>query len=216
MRSANLRLILASASPRRRELLRAAGFDFEVRPSGIEEKRRAGESGEEFALRAAREKALEVAASAPPETLVLGADTVVIVDGEVLGKPAGPDDAARMLRLLSGVTHRVVTGVCLVRAPDRIETLRPSVTLVTFRRLGEQEISEYVSSGEPLDKAGAYGIQGLASKFVTRIEGCYFNVVGLPVALVYELLKGSCRQSVVGSAQSIKTGSRTPTTGTTK
>ena len=216
MRSENLRLILASASPRRRELLRAAGFDFEVRPSGIEEKRRAGESGEEFALRAAREKALQVAASAPPESLVLGADTVVIVDGEVLGKPAGPDDAARMLRLLSGVTHRVVTGVCLVRAPDRIEALRSSVTLVTFRRLDEQEISEYVSSGEPLDKAGAYGIQGLAPKFVTRIEGCYFNVVGLPVALVYELLKGSCRQSVVGSAQSIKTGSRTPTTGTTK
>ena len=216
MRSENLRLILASASPRRRELLRAAGFDFEVRPSGIEEKRRAGESGEEFALRAAREKALQVAASAPPESLVLGADTVVIVDGEVLGKPAGPDDAARMLRLLSGVTHRVVTGVCLVRAPDRIEALRPSVTLVTFHHLDEEEISEYVSSGEPLDKAGAYGIQGLAPKFVTRIEGCYFNVVGLPVALVYELLKGSCRQSVVGSAQSIKTGSRTPTTGTTK
>jgi septum formation protein len=189
LRSENLRLILASASPRRRELLRAAGFDFEVRPSGIEEKRRAGESGEEFALRVAREKALQVAASAPPESLVLGADTVVIVDGEVLGKPAGPDDAPRMLRLLSGVTHRVVTGVCLVRAPDRIEALTPSVTLVTFRRLDEQGISEYVSSGEPLDKAGAYGIQGLASKFVTRIEGCYFNVVGLPVALVYELLK---------------------------
>ena len=189
MRLENLRLILASASPRRRELLRAAGFDFEVRPSGIEEKRRAGESGEEFALRAAREKALEVAASTPAEGLVLGADTVVIVQDEVLGKPAGPEDAARMLRLLSGVTHRVVTGVCLVRAPDRIEALRPSATLVTFRRLDEQEIREYVSSGEPLDKAGAYGIQGLASKFVTRIEGCYFNVVGLPVALVYELLK---------------------------
>jgi len=183
------RLILASASPRRRELLRLAGFDFEARPSGIEEKRRGGESGEEFALRAAREKALQVAASAPSESLVLGADTVVIVNGEVLGKPAGPDDAARMLRLLSGVTHRVITGVCLVRAPDRIEVLTPSVTLVTFRRLDEQEIREYVSSGEPLDKAGAYGIQGLASKFVTRIEGCYFNVVGLPVTLVYELIR---------------------------
>jgi len=183
------RLILASASPRRRELLRLAGFDFEARPGGIEEKRRGGESGEEFALRAAREKALQVAASAPSESLVLGADTVVIVNGEVLGKPAGPDDAARMLRLLSGVTHRVITGVCLVRAPDRIEVLTPSVTLVTFRRLDEQEIREYVSSGEPLDKAGAYGIQGLASKFVTRIEGCYFNVVGLPVALVYELIR---------------------------
>ena len=192
-RITSLRLILASASPRRRELLRAARFAFEVRPSAVAEKRRADESGEEFALRAAREKALDVASSAPPESLVLGADTVVIVDGEVLGKPVGPDDAARMLRLLSGVTHRVVTGVCLVRAPDRIEALRPSVTLVTFHRLDEEEISEYVSSGEPMDKAGAYGIQGLASKFVTRIEGCYFNVVGLPVALVYELLKGSYR-----------------------
>ena len=189
MRLQGRRLILASASPRRRELLRLAGFDFEARPSGIEEKRRGGESGEEFALRAAREKALQVAASAPSESLVLGADTVVIVNGEVLGKPAGPDDAARMLRLLSGVTHRVITGVCLVRAPDRIEVLTPSVTLVTFRRLDEQEIREYVSSGEPLDKAGAYGIQGLASKFVTRIEGCYFNVVGLPVTLVYELIR---------------------------
>ena len=188
MRLQNLRLILASASPRRRELLRAAGFDFVVRPSTVAEERHPGESGEEFALRAAREKALQVAASTPPGSLVLGADTVVIVQGEVLGKPSDPEDAARMLRLLSGVTHRVVTGVCLVRAPDRIEALRPSATLVTFRRLDEQEIREYVSSGEPLDKAGAYGIQGLASKFVTRIEGCYFNVVGLPVALVYELI----------------------------
>ena len=165
-----------------------AGFDFVVRPSTVAEERHPGECGEEFALRAAREKALQVASSSPPGILVLGADTVVIVNGEVLGKPSDPEDAARMLRLLSGVTHRVVTGVCLVRAPDRIEALRPSATLVTFRRLDEQEIREYVSSGEPLDKAGAYGIQGLASKFVTRIEGCYFNVVGLPVALVYELI----------------------------
>ena len=185
------RLILASASPRRRELLKAAGFDFEVRPSRIEERRRPNESGEEFALRAAREKALDVAPSLPPGSLVLGADTAVIFDSEVLGKPAGPDDAARMLRMLSGQTHSVVTGVCLVRAPDRVEALRPSVTLVTFRRLDEREIKEYVSSGEALDKAGAYGIQGMASKFVTRIDGCYFNVVGLPVPLVYELLKGN-------------------------
>jgi septum formation protein len=185
-----MRLVLASASPRRQELLRAAGFDFEARPSTVEENRRRGESGEALALRLAREKALQVAASCRRDSLVLGADTVVVVEGEVLGKPVGSEDAARMLRLLSGVTHRVITGVCLVHAPDRIEALQPSVTLVTFRSLDEPEIQEYVSSGEHLDKAGAYGIQGLASKFVTRIEGCYFNVVGLPVSLVYGLLKG--------------------------
>ena len=190
-----MRLVLASASPRRRELLRAAGFDFDVRPSAVQENRRESESGEEFALRVAQEKALDVAASYEPDTLVLGADTVVIVNGQTLGKPTGPDDAARMLRLLSGVTHRVITGLCLVHAPDRIEGLKSSTTLVTLRRLDEQEIQAYVASGEPLDKAGAYGIQGLASKFVTRIEGCYFNVVGLPVALLYETLKpfGSAR-----------------------
>ncbi len=120
---------------------------------------------------------------------MLGADTVVVVDGDVLGKPAGPEDAARMLRLLSGATHRVISGVCLVRAPDCIEALDSSTTLVTFRPLDEDEIREYVSTGEPLDKAGAYGIQGHASQFVTRIEGCYSNVVGLPVPLVGELLK---------------------------
>lgn len=182
-------LILASSSPRRQELLRSAGFDFEVRPSKIEEVRGRGETAEEFARRAAREKALEVAASCPRDSLVLGADTVVVVDGEVLGKPTGPHDATRMLRLLSGLTHRVITGVCLVRAPDRVEALKHETTFVTFCKLGEEEIRCYVSSGEPLDKAGAYGIQGMASRFVTRIEGCYFNVVGLPVPLVYEILR---------------------------
>lgn len=184
-----MRLILASRSPRRRELLRGAGFDFNVRPSSVEETAAPGETPEEFARRAAREKALEVAASAPPESLVLGADTVVVADGEILGKPANAPDAARMLRLLSGVTHRVITGVCIVRAPDRVEALAHETTFVTFRSLDNDELQDYLASGEPFDKAGAYGIQGLASKFVTRVEGCYFNVVGLPVALVYELLK---------------------------
>jgi septum formation protein len=184
-----MRLILASASPRRQELLRAAGLEIEVRPSSVEEVVRPGESPEDFARRAAADKALAVAATAPPDALVLGADTMVVAGEEILGKPVDPGDAARMLRILSGATHRVITGACLVSAPDRIEAVRAETTLVTFRRLDEEEIAAYVASGEPFDKAGAYGIQGLASKFVTRIEGCYFNVVGLPVAVVYDMLK---------------------------
>jgi septum formation protein len=184
-----MRLLLASTSPRRQELLRQAGFDFEVRPSHIVEEVQPGERPEEFARRAAREKAMHVAAFSPPGSFVLGADTVVVIDGEVLGKPSDLEDAARMLRLLSGRTHQVHTGICLVRAPDEIEALKHETTLVTFRELDAEEIRCYVESGEPLDKAGAYAVQGLASKFVTRISGCYSNVVGLPVALLYEILK---------------------------
>jgi septum formation protein len=184
-----MRLILASASPRRRELLRNAGFDFEIRPSQVVEEIQPGELPEEFARRAAREKAMQIAASSPRGSLVLGADTIVVMDGETLGKPSDLDDAARMLRLLSGRTHHVHTGICLVRAPDEIVALEHETTLVTFRELDEDEISHYVECSEPLDKAGAYAIQGLASKFVTRISGCYSNVVGLPVALLYEILK---------------------------
>jgi septum formation protein len=184
-----MRFVLASASPRRRELLRNAGFDFDVQPSDVIEEVQPGESPEEFVRRAAREKAMHVAAYSPPDCLVLGADTVVVIEGEMLGKPSGPQDAVRMLRLLSGRTHWVHTGICLVRAPGRIEALQHETTLVSFRELGEEEIRTYVASGEPLDKAGAYGVQGLGSKFVTRIAGCYFNVVGLPVSLVYGILK---------------------------
>ena len=189
-----MRLILASASPRRRKLLARAGFDFEVRPSSISETALEGEPPEEFARRAARDKAIAVAATAPAGSLVLGADTIVVAGGEILGKPADSADAARMLRRLSGETHRVITGVCLARAPARVEALCHETTFVTFRRLDEEEIAEYVASGEPLDKAGAYGIQGLASIFITRVEGCYFNVVGLPVAMVYDLLKNHLRR----------------------
>ena len=184
-----MRLILASRSPRRQELLRRAGFAFEVRPSRIEEVVRPGETAEAFACRAAQEKALEVAASCPPDAFVLGADTVVVVNGELLGKPRDAEDAQRMLRLLAGRTHRVITGVCLVRAPQEIKASKYETTSVTFRQLDEGEIHSYLASGEPFDKAGAYGIQGLASRFVTRVEGCYFNVVGLPVALVYDILR---------------------------
>ena len=195
----SMRLILASHSPRRQELLRRAGFDFEVRPSRIEEIVRPGETAEEFARRAAQEKALEVAGYGPPGAFVLGADTVVVVNGELLGKPRDVEDARRMLRLLSGHTHRVVTGVCLVRAPQKVAALKHETTSVTFRQLDEEEIQSYLANGEPFDKAGAYGIQGLASKFVTRVEGCYFNVVGLPVALVCEILKPFVKATVLNS-----------------
>lgn len=184
-----MRLILASKSPRREELLRRAGYNFETRASHVDETHQAGESAEEFTCRIAREKAQAVAAFAQPGDLVLGADTVVVADGQILGKPAGPDDAARMLRQLAGGTHRVITGVCVILAPARVEALKTEVTLVTFAPLDEQEIRDYVQSGEPMDKAGAYAIQGMASKFVARIEGSYSNVVGLPIRLVYEILK---------------------------
>ncbi len=184
-----MRLILASNSPRRLELLRNAGIDFEVFPSNAQEILREGESPEDFSRRVACEKALDVAGRFPPGTIVLGADTIVVAEGQILGKPSSAEEAQRFLRLLSGATHRVITGICLARSPHEAVAMEHKVTLVTFRRLDEYEIIQYVHSGEPMDKAGAYGIQGLASKFITRIEGCYFNVVGLPVARVWAILK---------------------------
>ncbi|MGE5325554.1 MAG: Maf family protein [Deltaproteobacteria bacterium] len=184
-----MRLVLASASPRRRKLLRAAGFVYAVRTSRAEPDPRRGESPVAYARRAARAKALDVAALQPRGTLVLGADTIVVCGARILGKPRESRDAAPMLRKLSGRTHRVITGVCLVRAPREVVCVRHAVTRVRFRKLDEAEIRAYVRTREPLDKAGAYAIQERASTFVTRIEGCYFNVVGLPVALVAEMLK---------------------------
>ncbi|TAM84791.1 MAG: septum formation inhibitor Maf [Acidobacteria bacterium] len=184
-----VRLILASNSPRRRELLQNAGFQFDVRSSGIEETRLPGESSEDFARRLARDKTLDVARESKPGSLVLGADTVVAINGEILEKPVDAADAARMLRALSGRTHRVITGVCLIRAPETVLAWTHETTSVTFKDLTDEEIDSYVASGEPFDKAGGYGIQGLASRFVPRIEGCYFNVVGLPIPLVYEIVK---------------------------
>jgi septum formation protein len=184
-----MKLILASASPRRRELLANAAFEFEVRPSAVAETPHPGEKPEEFARRAAREKALDVAAKAEPGTLVLGADTVVALEDSILGKPLDAAEAEQMLRQLSGRTHHVITAVCLLRAPDRVADLQQETTAVTFRPLALEEIRAYVASGEPFDKAGAYAIQGLASKFVARIEGDYSNVVGLPVGRVKEMLR---------------------------
>ena len=185
-----MKLILASNSPRRSELLRNAGYDFVIDPSGVDEgEPQAGELPEEYSRRIARAKALHVAGRSPAGSLVLGADTIVTLGGIVLGKPRDVGDAARMLRMLSGQTHQVVTAICLVRAPDRIEALDHATTLVTFRELEDREISAYTATREPFDKAGGYAIQGLASKFVLRISGCYFNVVGLPVSLLDAMLK---------------------------
>jgi len=186
-----MKLLLASNSPRRRELLRNAGIDFEVIPSGVDEgEPSSGELPEAYARRVARTKALHVAAHAPAGSLILGADTIVVIGGLVLGKPSGPFDATRMLRLLSGQTHEVITAICLVRPADQVVALKHESTFVTFSELNDEEIHAYVASNEPFDKAGAYAIQGLASKFIPHISGCYFNVVGLPVALLYEVLKG--------------------------
>lgn len=189
-----MRLILASQSPRRRELLHAAGFDFEVRVPDLSEIPRHGESPHDYACRLARQKALSVAGAERADTLVLGADTIVLSDDQILEKPNDAQDARRMLESLSGRAHSVITGVCLVRATNVIEACDFESTEVTFRTLDEAEISAYVASGESFDKAGAYGIQGLASKFVSRVNGCYFNVVGLPVSHVYGLLKPWLRE----------------------
>jgi len=188
-------LVLASASPRRRDLLSQAGYRFAVQASSIPESRQPGEDAIRFATRLAREKAEAVFAQRPSSALepwmVLGADTVVVCDSEVMGKPTDDADAARMLLRLSGRTHHVVTGVAVVwgSSSPAIE-LAAELTQVTLRTLSPDEVARYVASGEPMDKAGAYGIQGYAARWIPRISGCYFNVVGLPVALVTSLLEG--------------------------
>ena len=176
-----MRLVLASRSPRRAGLLTRAGYTFEVAPADIDERVRDSESPPDHVRRLAREKAALVARD-HPGAIVLGADTVVVVDHDILGKPVDDSDATRMLRRLSGRTHVVLTGVAL-HAPNH-QWCDVDSTRVTFRELTAEDVSWYVGSGEPGGKAGAYAIQGLASRFVTRIEGSYANVVGLPVALV--------------------------------
>ena len=197
-------LVLASASPRRQELLRNAGIPFVLQPTDIPEVPWPGEAPRAFAERMAREKALTVFRQRPDD-FVLGADTIVIVDAEILGKPRDAADAARMLRLLSGRRHQVTTGVCLVapqrRAENRqletgFEDVRSATTIVTVTALSDDDIRSYISTGEPMDKAGAYAIQGRASRWISHIEGDYFNVVGLPVSLVYKMLR---ERGVVGA-----------------
>ena len=178
-------LILASASPRRHELLLAAGISHRVEPAHIPELRNPGEAAIDFVVRIAEQKARAIAHSIGD--VVLGADTVVCLDDEVLGKPTSDAEAARMLRLLSGRDHWVHTGICLISGPRSVRDV--SSTKVSLVYLSENEIQQYTQSGEPRDKAGAYAIQGRASKFVGSIEGSYHNVVGLPVSLVYRHLK---------------------------
>ncbi|HLH44266.1 MAG TPA: Maf family protein [Bryobacteraceae bacterium] len=178
-------LVLASQSPRRAELLRNAGFRFQVRSKPVEEVRRAGEAPRDYAMRLARDKAN--AAWESREEIVLGADTIVRLGKQVLEKPADQEEARSMLAALSGRIHTVITGICFRHAGG--ETVDCESTRVWFSRLDSEEIAAYVASGEPMDKAGAYAIQGLASKFVQRIEGCYFNVMGLPVPRVYRRWK---------------------------
>jgi len=178
-------LVLASQSPRRKELLTTAGFTFTVRVRPVEEVRAPGELPDHYARRLAQAKA--EAAWEGRDEIILGADTIVVLEPEVLEKPADAADARRMLARLSGREHTVITGVCLRHAGGAL--VSSESTRVRFLRLTPEEIAEYVASGEPMDKAGAYAIQGLASKFVDRIEGCYFNVIGLPLSWVYWNLK---------------------------
>ena len=179
-------LVLASASPRRQELLKSAGIEFIVHPPNIMEVRRSGETPKAFAERTATEKALAVRPLFA-EFQILAADTVVILDDDVLGKPRDREDAARMLRMLSGRKHLVTTGVCLAGA-GFIDT-RSETTVVEVSEISDAEIRAYISTGEPSDKAGAYAIQGIASRWIPRIEGDHSNVVGLPVLLVRQMLR---------------------------
>jgi septum formation protein len=179
-------IVLASASPRRAEILSSAGIPYVLQiPAHLDETPAPGEPPADYVMRLAREKAAAIPLT--QGRIVLGADTAVVIDGEILGKPSSSDDAARMLRLLSGRAHDVITGVCL--RDSRTQVVDSAATRVWFSQLSEAEINAYLASGEPMDKAGAYGIQGLASKFVTRIDGCYFNVMGLPISLVYAHLR---------------------------
>jgi septum formation protein len=181
-------LVLASRSPRRRDILQQAGIPFVVHPIDVDETPLPGERARDYVTRIAQEKAKAATAGLAGEgEIVLAADTTVAIQGEILGKPLDAADARRMLHMLSGQRHEVLTAICLRSASRAIEDC--AETSVWFAPLSPQEIDDYAASGEPMDKAGAYAIQGLASKFIQRIEGCYFNVMGLPVALVYRHLR---------------------------
>lgn len=175
-------LILASRSPRRREILTTAGIPHIVQAADVPEQIQPGEAPEDYVLRLSTAKAEAIEGQ-----LVLGADTVVVFEHHILEKPETEEDARRMLRLLSGREHEVLTGICLKRNGQYQAIV--CRTRVRFAELSDTEIHEYVASGEPMDKAGAYAVQGLASKFIERIEGDFYNVVGLPVSVVYRMLK---------------------------
>ncbi|HHU30963.1 MAG: Maf family protein [Bacillota bacterium] len=183
-------IVLASASPRRAELLRRIGLDFRVLTSSVDEReiREKDPARRAECLALAKAKNVASALQGTP-AVIIGADTIVCVDGEILGKPADSREAARMLRLLSGRSHQVMTGVAVVRQPDGSVLSCVETTTVYMRHLSDREIDWYVKSGEAFDKAGGYGIQGRAAVFIERVEGCYFNVVGLPLAALWQLLK---------------------------
>ena len=183
-----MKLILASASVRRAEILRDAGFSFTVTSSSIDETPYPGESAHVLVERLAVAKAELVAARAYGPAIVIGADTEVTLEGRIFGKPRSSDDARHMLERLSGRTHAVLTGVALIRLPDAERLTFVESSLVHFAMLSADEIDRYLATGEPYDKAGAYGIQGRAGRYIPRIEGCYFNVVGLPLARLHHAL----------------------------
>jgi len=177
-----MKLILASVSPRRAEIVRAAGIPFSVLSSAVDETPLPGEPAADMVRRLATAKAELVAARAVGPAIVIAADTVVVLDGAVMGKPRTSDDARQMLLKLSGRTHSVITGVALIRLPDAERREFTDITQVHFTALSDAEIVKYLASGEPFDKAGAYAIQGLAGRFIPRVDGCFYNVVGLPLA----------------------------------
>ena len=186
-----MKLILASASPRRAQILRDAGLRFESMRADVPERRMRGETARIMTRRLAEAKARAVVnklRNERIEAVVIGADTIVEVNGELLGKPHSARAAREMLAKLAGRTHRVVTSVAAIRLPDHTQAIATESTRVRFAHLSANEIAEYVKSGEPFDKAGAYGIQGLGGRFIERIDGCYFNVVGLPLAPLYRML----------------------------
>jgi nucleoside triphosphate pyrophosphatase len=198
-------LLLASASPRRHELLKQTGLDFSVVAANLNEDLLPDEAAAAYVRRLAEEKAqavwnLSATLNTPDEPLVvLGADTCVVCDSQILGKPKDSADARRMLELLSGRTHAVLTGLAAVTARKVVRDVE--VTQVTFNQLNDREIAQYIASGEPMDKAGAYAIQGYAARWIPRIEGCYFNVVGLPIARAIALLAEAQADTVVADVE---------------
>ena len=188
-----MEIILASSSPRRAEILREAGIAFQICATHIDETPIPGETARAMVARLAEAKAhaaaVQIGASMR-ECIIVGADTTVELDGEIIGKPRDSADAREMLSRLSGRTHHVLTGIFVLQLPGNAARAAVENSAVTFGPIGEEEIDAYVATAEPLDKAGAYAIQGLAGRYIPRIEGCYFNVVGLPLARVYGLLRG--------------------------
>ncbi|MGB0034533.1 MAG: Maf family protein [Candidatus Acidiferrales bacterium] len=188
------KLILASSSPRRGQILKNAKIDFDAYAPHVDERRHPRESARACVLRIAMMKARAAAAHAKQKkhhAIVVGADTVVVAKGQILGKPSDVKDARRMLRMLSGKTHQVLTGLAILNAPNGEEIRHVETTRVRFARLSPKEIDDYIATGEPFDKAGAYGIQGIGGRFVTSVDGCFFNVMGLPLSRLCALLRGA-------------------------